>query len=133
MSFELNLQGALLTTLKSHAPLMALISNVFDEVPQGYNQFPYVVIGEDVHAAWDTDTTSGSDVAITIHVWSRKRGRAETKRVQAQIYNALHRQDFSITGYRLIACDFVSSETFLDDDGKTRHGVQQFRILIDQQ
>ena len=40
---------------------------------------PYVVIGDDTSAQWDTDDTVGSENTLTLHVWSRYYGRAEVK------------------------------------------------------
>lgn len=109
---------------------------VYDHVPQpndsGDNAlFPYVVIGDDDLSAWDTDTSQGFDGDLTIHVWSRQKGRAETKALQQQIYDALHRFDLSVSGADTITLDQSLATTMMDPDGITRHGVQRFRLLID--
>ena len=92
-----------------------------------------MVIGEAIHNEWNTDTDNGNEVSVTIHTWSRHRGRKEIKAIQHAIYLALHRQSLPITGYNFISCDFQDSQTFIENDGKTRHGVQTFKVLIDQQ
>src|SRR5690606_30003967 len=51
---------------------------VYDDVPENA-PFPYVVIGDDVSAAFDDDCGSGADSMVTIHVWSTYPGRAEAK------------------------------------------------------
>jgi len=133
MSFEIAVQTAVFTKLNGDAPLKAAITGVFDDVKQG-TEYPYVVIGEDNHANVDTDDVLGNQVAIVIHTWARandKSGRKETKIIQGLIYDALHRATLTYAGFNFISITQVNSESFLDADGHTRHGVQTFNLLID--
>lgn len=132
MSFETALQTAVFTRLDGQ-----LTDPVYDNAPQQADSsrgFPYVTIGEDTVNEWDTDGTLGADCTITVHTWSRYRGRKEVKDIQGQIYDALHRQESSLSfaGYNFVGCDFVSSDSFLDSDGLTRHGVQTFRVILEE-
>ena len=129
MSFETAVQTAISVALKADAGLMALISGVYDSVPQT-EVFPYVTIGEDSHVGWSTNTTLGTDVNAVISVWSRERGRKETKQIQGEIYDALNRATLTYAGYDIINIELEGSESFMDADGLTRHGVQSFRVLI---
>lgn len=130
MSYEIAVQTAIFQKLSGDAPLALLVEGVFDDVDQD-QAFPYVTIGEDNHSEWDTNTSTGSDCSITIHAWSREPGRKETKQIQAAIYNALHRAALTYTGYRFISIDWENSQSFMDADGLTRHGVSTFRVLIE--
>lgn len=132
MSFETALQTAIFTRLDGQ-----LSTPVYDNVPQQADTatgFPYVTVGDDTINEWDTDGFLGADCTIQVHVWSRKDGRKETKEIQGNIYNALHRKEstLSAVGYRFVGIDFVSSDSFLDADGETRHGVQTFRVIIEE-
>ncbi len=132
MSAENEIQKTIYTVLDA-----ALSVDVYDKAPQGTDSgdlsaFPYVTIGEDTINVWDTATESGFTATVMIHTWSRAEGRKETKDLQGLIYDALHKQTLSVTGYHFIGSDFEQSTSFLDADGETRHGVQTFRILIDQ-
>lgn len=132
MSIGNAVQAAIYTALNT-----ALSVSVYDSVPQGTDsgdsaQFPYVVIGEDTVNAWDTNTEVGFTVTVVVHTWSRAKGRKETKTLQGQIYNTIHRQTLSISGYHFVSADFENGTSFLDSDGETRHGVQTFRFIIDQ-
>lgn len=125
-AMETALQKAIYTVLSG-----ALSCDIYDDVPQDTDAtFPYVTVGDTTFAPFDTDEAVGGEVTVTIHVWSRYEGRAETKGLQDDIYAALHRQTFSVVGYSLIGSLFEHSESFLDSDGKTRHGVSRFRITI---
>lgn len=130
MSFETAIQTVIYQTLTAHAPLMAMVEGVYDDVGE-FQDYPYVTIGESIHAENDTVAVFGDDSSITIHTWSRFSGRKETKEIQGAIYDALHRAKPSYTGYNVMGIDWVSSQSFIDSDGETRHGVSIFRILID--
>lgn len=130
MGFEVAVQAAVYSNLGGYAPLLAVVSGVFDDVDE-FVEFPYVTIGESTHDENDTVAVLGDAVTISIHVWSRKRGKKETKTIQGLIYDALHRSSLIASGYDIISCDWESSQSFIDQDGLTRHGVQSFKILID--
>ena len=130
MSFELAVQELVYDLLSESAPLVAKVQGIYDEVSE-FEEFPYVTIGEDIHNEDDTVSVLGDDCSITVHSWSRYRGRKETKQIQGLIYNALHRQTGTIVGYNVISIDWENSQSFLDSDGLTRHGVQTFRILTE--
>ena len=135
MNFELELQKAIYAALTGDAAVMALVTGVYDAVPQADDAgsgaaFPYIVIGEDNHNEWDTDTTLGRDASVVIHTWSRYRGRKEVKEIQGAVYAALNRAKLTIAGFSFVQCDLLSSETLIDADELTRHGVQTFRVLF---
>lgn len=122
------IQVAIYQTLTNDTAIMARVTGVYDEVPQDAT-FPYIVIGDDTGVQWDTDDTLGAESTLTIHVWSRKAGRKETKEIMQLIYDALHRQELDITGMHSVVCQWEFSETLLDPDGVTRHGVTRYRSI----
>ena len=130
MSFETAVQTAVYNALTADAGLMALVTGVYDAVPQT-ETYPYVTIGEDIHNEWDTYDGLGSDCSVVVDTWSRGRGRKETKAIQGEIYDALNRAVLTYSGYDIINIAFVSSSSFMDADGLTRHGVSTFRVLIE--
>jgi hypothetical protein len=133
MGYETAVQQAVYDKLSADTAVTSLVEGIFDSVPQG-QAYPYITIGEDVHTEWDTATTDGSSCSISIHVWSRagqKRGRMQTKEIQGAIYESLHKQELSLTGWDFVGVDCETSSSFVDQDGLTRHGVQIFRILIE--
>ena len=126
------LQEAIKTRLEAFAALTALgVGDILDHATQDA-AFPYVVIGDDTSNPMDTHGTVGSDNTVTIHTWSRYRGRKETKEIQREIYNALHRHALVVSGVDTVDCQWEFGESFLDEDGLTRHGVQRFRVLLDE-
>lgn len=138
MAYEFSIQDVVHDALTGNAALMALVKGVHDAVPQAVDSgdgaaYPYVTLGEDTAQEWDTDTSVGADLTITLHVWSRYRGRKEVKQIQGAIYNVLHRATLVIAGHHLVGIDWIQSDSFLDADGLTRHGVQTFRITVEEQ
>lgn len=131
MSFESEIQRAIFTRLDN-----GLTIPVYDNVPQNIGGtdnagFPYVNIGADTHNPWDTDTETGALSTATIHAWSRYRGMTEIKDIQGQIYNLLHRYAMPVNDFYLIDLLFEYSESVLDPDGITRHGIQRFEITVE--
>lgn len=103
---------------------------VYDRVPQSA-VCPYIVVGEQESAPWDTDDSTGSESILTVHVWSEYRGRLEAKRIQQAIYSTLHRAELwvSFSAFVMIDCEF--QETVTESDGLTTRGIQRFRIIVE--
>ena len=127
MSFETALQAAIFTRLSGYAGM----PDVYDDAPQDSAAFPYVVLGEDTHVPWDTDDSTGAESTITLHIWSRQRGKKETKDIQGLIYTALNRYEISVDDHHLVTMEFDYSDVLLDPDGLTRHGVARYRTLVE--
>lgn len=132
------LQEAIYNRLANYSALTALLASdprfaapaIFDHVPQDA-VFPYVVIGDTTAIEWDTDDTTGAEYTVTLHVWSEYRGRKEAKKIQAELYNALHRHELAISGATTVTCEWEYAETVLDTDGLTRQGITRFRVLAE--
>jgi len=136
MSAEWELQEALLSKLSSNVALNDLIVGIYDDVPQeamseDSSLFPFITVGDDSHIAWDTDTETGFETIATIHTWSRHGGKKELKLIQGAIYDALNRQTLNLKTYTLLDVLFDSSDSFVDSDGITRHGVSKFLIRLE--
>jgi hypothetical protein len=123
MSFETIAQQAIFTALSGN-----ITGGVYDDVPympEGMpaSNFPYTVIGNDTQIAWDNDTDLGAEITVTMHVWSRGAGFKECKVILGEIYAILHRATLTEAGYKF-------SQTMLDPDGETRHGVTRYRLTV---
>ena len=113
-SFEL--QKTIFTTLNSDNTITSTFSaTVHDHVPQG-TSFPYIVIGEETM----TDESSAktldfNNFTLTIHIFSRNRGRKEAKQIMARIYELLHNQNLSVTGANHINTRFEFSDVIKEN------------------
>lgn len=124
---------ALIAKLQAASGLTALLtdgaSGVYDHVPQG-SSFPYVSVGEYATQEDGAKGLNGQDFDVTIHTWSRYRGRKEIFDIMKQIYAALHEQSLTVSGGDTILLRYAFSDDFPDPDGITQHGVQRFRALV---
>lgn len=129
-----NVQAGLYTCLVATHSLTDLLADgtggVRDHVPPG-TAFPYIVIGDMSTRPMDTQAYEGQEILATIHSYSRAEGMKELKSVMSAVQEALHDADFSVTGATLVFCQETSSETYLEGDGETRHGIQRFRIITE--
>jgi hypothetical protein len=123
------LQEALYSRLNGDSTLGALITGVFDAVPDD-TALPFVVIGPTSTSDDGSKTLDARDYIFNVDVWSDYRGMKETKNISQRVYTLLHEHDLSVSGANLIdlRCEF-SSEV-LENDGVTRHGVMRFRAFI---
>jgi hypothetical protein len=108
---------------------------VYDTVPflpeaMPAANFPYCVIGEDTLLPWDNDDTVGADVTINLHFWSRASGNKQVKDLMAEAYAILNRANVTKTGYNVVDCLFEFGQSMSEPDGKTKHGVQRYRLTI---
>jgi hypothetical protein len=124
-------QDALYAALTAYAPLQALLGTplrLYDHVPHDA-VFPFMTLGEMQAEPFDTLDHNGMAQRVTLHVWSRARGRKESKVILDALYQRLHQGSLTITGQKLLLCRFAGAEVALDDDGLTYHGLAQYRII----
>lgn len=141
----IELQTAIFEKLSSDVTLQGLLSSytysngqtvpsVFTHLPQSDDNavFPCIVIDYPKLNQNDTDTTIGFDCTLLIHSWSVERTFKQCADIQTALYNSLHRATLTISSFKFsgISCEF--NEILLDPDGISRHGIQRFRIFIEQ-
>jgi len=125
------LQKAVVARLQAYTPITDLVAGVYDHVPQD-SAYPYIVAGDDSAIPFDTDNSIGSETDVTIHAWSRYRGRKEIKQVLDAIHAGLHRFALVVANAATVLCTFEGSDSFTEEDGLTRHGVIRFRVILDE-
>ncbi len=126
------LQKAIFEKLTSDAPTLAALGGprVYDDAP-ARTEFPFVTFGQSSERDWSTGSDEGYEHLVTLHVWSRARGRREAERVIAAARAALHDQDLALAGHRLINLRHEFSEARRDSDGETFHGIARFRAVTE--
>ena len=134
MSYESAVQKAFYELLTANSDLMKIASGVYDFVDQD-KAYPYIAIGEAASNEWDTFDELGRTVIAEVHTWSNSkdsRGTKETQLMQGEIYKTLHRADLTSEGYHFVLCDSDNSNFFRDDGGLLWHGVQSFRVTLEE-
>lgn len=121
------LQAALYDALTTASPSIAG-GRIYDDVPEDA-AFPYVQIGDSDAVQDDVDCSDGLDETITLHVWSRYRGKKEAKEIIAQIRAELHAVSLTVSGRASANAWVRQSRVVLDPDGLTRHGIVSVRVV----
>jgi hypothetical protein len=129
----LPVQAAVYGRLTADEQLKALISGVYDYVPETA-AYPFVTIGEAIETPDNTVSGLGRQTVITLHVWTRARGHTPGLRVAARITALLDHQPLTITGSHHIATRYEFSQTLTDPEppGDVRHVVLRYRIVTEQ-
>ncbi len=128
----LPVQDAVLAALTADATLMAQIRGVFNWVEEGQS-YPYIVIGEAIETADNTHDSHGSNIVITLHVWSKYRGYAQALAIAARVRALLEHRPLTVVGHRHVATYYVSQQTITDPEppGDIRHVPISFRVLTE--
>ncbi|WKV74723.1 DUF3168 domain-containing protein [Streptomyces sp. PCS3-D2] len=127
-------QQAAYTLLTADTELMALITGVYDYVPEDV-VFDYVTIGEATEIPDNRHGGFGRQTTLTLHVWTRYRGHARGQRIAARIVALLDHQPLTITGLHHVSTRFEFSQTLTDPEppGDIRHIPMRFRITTEQE
>lgn len=132
LSPALALRQAMSLRLCADPPLLALLGgpHVHDVPPPGA-AFPFVTLGEAVVADWSTATEGGSELSLTLHVWSRAGGRAEAFALTAAVQQALHDAPLALAGHHLANLRATTAEVRREADGRTFHGLVRLRAVTE--
>jgi hypothetical protein len=132
--FALAIQKGLRARLVANAGVTAIVSTrVYDEPPQAVT-FPYLRFDQITANAFDTDSTLGSVVDITIEANSRSAsGRVEAVQMVEAVRAALHRQEanVTVTGFTLVELIFQTYSVTRDTDGRGYTAVIALQALLE--
>jgi hypothetical protein len=123
------LQRAVFQKLTATPALMALVTGVFDEVPDN-QAFPYVSFGGLVETRDDTHDAQGLDVTLTIDVWSNYPGIREAADIFAVLDAALDRQPLVVAGFKDVSVVHDQHQTIRDPDPAVRRVSAQYRVRL---
>lgn len=129
---EYELHVALLARLKQ--ALGAQVTGVYADEVQAAATSPYVTIGNYTTLPYDSKTTDGREITVTLHTWSTVASKAETLKLQSNIIKALESPLTLREGHTVQLVRPELSETLRDttDTKVWIHGVQRFRFKINE-
>jgi Protein of unknown function (DUF3168) len=132
ISASLALQAAIFAALTANADVTALVgtARIFDDVPPN-TPYPYVTFGQTTERDWSTSTEPGSEHTLTLHVWSKERGRRQAHRIGVALRAALVDTPLILVGHRLINLRHEFSETRREGDGETYRAIVRFRAVTE--
>lgn len=127
-----DLQKALFGALAGDAALGAALggAKVFDHAP-AHVAFPYVTFGRTSVYDWSTSTESGVEQLLTLHVWSKARGRKEVLDIMECVRARLDQAPLDLDAHDLVSLRLEYSEARYDDDIDVHHGLLRFRAVTE--
>jgi hypothetical protein len=132
--FALAMQKGLRAALAANAGVAAIVgARIYDEPPQNV-VFPYLRMVDINPAAFDTDTTEGAEISISVEAYSRSAsGRVEAAQMGEAVRAALHRQETSLTvsGFTLVELIFQTFNVTRDADGRGYTAVIVFQATLE--
>jgi len=124
-------QRLAVVTMRARPQLTALVpaANIMDrnERPE---VFPCVIIGEAQPVADEAQCVIGSEVFLTIHVWTRENTFTQCKSIAGEIRRALYQLSGIQEGFAL-DFSFEDSRFLRDPSGEHSHGVVTYRVLAE--
>jgi hypothetical protein len=123
------LQTAVYAALTASPDLMALVSGVFDEVPEPA-PYPYVSFGSVTETPDDAHDAQGLNTLVTIHVWTKAPGFAEAYDIFAALDAALDRVPLTVPGFRDVSIRQDQHQALKDPDPYVRHINAQYRVWL---
>lgn len=133
MSAAAELQKAIFKALRQDARVSRLLGSggrIFDHAPADIG-FPYITFGRTGSYDWSTGTETGCEHLVTLHVWSKAKGKAESLELIEAASARLHDGALALNGYRLVNLRLEFSETRFDDDLSVYHGLMRFRAVTE--
>lgn len=132
---DFELQKAIAARLKVDATLTSLTginARIFqDVVPRP--DFPYITIGESQDILDEFECITGSEIFVTLRVYSKAPGFEQAKRIARAIFVSLHNEEDSITleEHRLILLR-RDSQLFRADEGEViKQGILVYRAITE--
>lgn len=129
-----HLQAALHAHLAQNSALCTLLAagaaGIYDAVPRDA-AFPYIVIGAMQARPEDTQAHKAYDVSLRLHCYSRGEGQREVKRILAALSQAMQNGAINVAGHLLVLCRETGSSAALESDGETRHGIADYRLIVE--
>lgn len=131
-------QKTVFETLSEDATLVALLggtlvtdTRIYDSVPD-QRVYPYVTIQMKPMNDRGNHDWEGVGIKYQINVWYRAPGQGDLKvqQIQERIDFLLHKQEICIEGWNIIVHRRETVDILDDPDGRTKHGVQIFNLML---
>ena len=126
------LQAGLRAALVADSALVTALGGeqVFDDVPRDV-PFPYITIGDIDTRDWSTQTLRGHEHTVTLHLWSRYRGRKQVQDLIAEVDRILDGASPPLEGYRLVNLSTVFWTAQREPDGEVYRGTVRLRAVTE--
>lgn len=132
MSAALELQKAIFAALHGNSALIAALGGprVYDLAPATV-PFPYITFGRASIYDWSTATERGAEQLVTLHVWSKAKGKREVLELMDLIRARLDDAALTLDGHRLVNLRMDFQEARFDEDLSVHGGLLRFRAVTE--
>lgn len=107
-------------------------ARLYDDPPED-PVFPYLTYGP---MRSEDNSAHGAVITahiVTLHVWSRYSGRAESLGLLGTLSHALTRDTLDLPEVNLVTRHIIYTDIFRASDGMTLHGIIRMRITTDRE
>ena len=127
------LQKALHAALTGNGDVVRLTGgpHVYDFAPERA-RFPYITFGRTSVYDWSTSDGAGTEHLVSLHVWSRARGKAEAHAIIEAAERALQAVAPDLEGHRIVGIFRDFAEVSYDPDMELHHGLLRYRALLEE-
>lgn len=131
---QAELQKLIYDTVRSNAPIMALLGGVYDRVPADpwKGKTAYLSFGPSDVSDDGADCIVSGVHSFQLDVWSKAVGQVEAKRIVDLAYRALHEQELSLSENALAEIRVDFRRVFPDRDPLITHGVLSVSAVIEE-
>jgi hypothetical protein len=124
------LQRSIYNRLSSDTTLGAVVTGVFDDIPQG-TAFPYVQVGQETITDIGGKDYDARSFLINVDIFSRYHGTGQVKQIADIVVGLIHEQSLTVSGQKIVSIRLENSPLIIrDPKDNTRHGVLRFRVLM---
>ncbi|KAB0679948.1 DUF3168 domain-containing protein [Aureimonas leprariae] len=126
------LQTSIFKALTTDAGIVAKLGGpkVYDDAPE-HASFPYLTLGRTTVVDWSTGSEDGAEHVLTLHVWGRGGGKAETFAIMDEVTNRLHDAHLPLGSHRLVNLQLQFAEARREPDSPNFHGILRFRAVTE--
>lgn len=131
MSPALELQQVIVSDLKAHGPLVALVGGrVFDDRRKP-SIYPFVSWGPEFSNDASNDCFDVDDVFLQIDIWSKQPSKLECKSIVDVIKRRIRSADYSLSINALCFLEYEGDRIIDDIDDQIHHGIITLRATVE--
>ncbi|MEU9972349.1 DUF3168 domain-containing protein [Streptomyces sp. NPDC051014] len=126
-------QRAFYARMTASPELMALVTGVYDDVPEDAT-YPYIVLGEATETPDNAHARIGRATSSMLHIWSQYDGYAEALQILSVLAALFDHQPLDVPGLHHVSTNYEFSQTLTDPEppGNIRHIPVRFRTRTEQ-
>ncbi|MBL4617068.1 MAG: DUF3168 domain-containing protein [Robiginitomaculum sp.] len=131
ISAELALQEAIFSHLQQDANVQAVLGSpvrLYDD-PPAEPIYPFASFGRHQSRDTDADTFALNEQTLSLHIWSRYRGKREAQQILEAVRGSLNDMPPAMNGHRLVSIRTVFADVLRARNGRIFQAILRLRAL----